>query len=110
MRHRRERSRPARSFRSLIANVPPRSSSSFKRDPGASGRTGPTKVARSKQTSAAYRSGGDYFWGMGVARVQKMSDEKGKAMAGIDDDEARETREGKREVLSNTWHKALKNV
>lgn len=47
---------------------------------------------------------------MGVARVQKMSDEKGKAMAGIDDDEARETREGKREVLSNTWHKALKNV
>ena len=47
---------------------------------------------------------------MGVARVQKMSDEKGKAMAGIDDDEARETREGKREILSNTWHKALKNV
>ena len=82
----------------------------FQRDPGASGRTGPTKVARSKQTSAAYRSGGDYFWGMGVARVEKMSSEKGKAMAGIDDDEAREMREGKRDVLSTTWRKALKDV
>ena len=47
---------------------------------------------------------------MGVARVEKMSSEKGKAMAGIDDDEARETREGKRDVLSTTWRKALKDV
>ena len=43
-------------------------------------------------------------------RYAGFVDEKGKAMAGIDDDEARESREGKREVLSNTWHKALKNV